>query len=108
MEDGRIAVIGIGDSSVFDHVNSICASLKIPFVAIKWDSIEESAFEAAKELAAASHVDEAAKPNPVPLVPLPSSSHADSSIHRPQDNIVNIHPPANKLMKVCYNYSNCY
>ena len=38
LNDNRIAVIAIGDCPVFIHLNGIARSLKIPYLAIKWDA----------------------------------------------------------------------
>lgn len=93
LEDGRIAVIGIGESAVFNHINSVCASLQIPYLAVKWDSVDDD-----------TDVNETSSDDTTALPPLSQStspnSPIDQALHRPQDNIINIHPPANKLMKV--------
>jgi hypothetical protein len=71
----RIAVIGIGRHPIFKHIQAIADSLKIPYIAIKWESLEEE-----NEL----------------LVKV-----AQSAIDRKpiEINHVNIHPSANNLMK---------
>ena len=80
MTDGRIAVIGIGDSPVFNHLQSISNSLKIPFISIKWNGIEEENSLIANEV---------------------NHNNADEiSLRHSQ---INIHPPAHKMMKAIIN-----
>ncbi len=40
LHEGRLAVIAIGTSPVFHHLKSITNSLKIPFIAVKWDDTD--------------------------------------------------------------------
>ena len=73
LNDGRIAVLAIGSHSVFLHLHSIADSLKIPYIAIKWESLNEENS----------------------LVERTNSWRDEAS----QINQVNIHPPAHSLMK---------
>ena len=40
-EEGRIAVVGIGENPIFTHLHGIADSLNVPFISINWDSLEE-------------------------------------------------------------------
>ncbi len=40
LNEGRIAVIGIGNSPTLDHLSSIAISLDIPYIEIKWDNFD--------------------------------------------------------------------
>lgn len=111
LEDGRIAVIGIGDSPAFAHINSVCASLQIPFLAIKWESMSDDATTSNEAAAnsspsgssSSSFMDDTATTMSPPFTHSPAASHLNGDSggnHRPVDNIINIHPPANKLMQV--------
>ena len=40
-EEGRIAVLGIGENPVFTHLHGIADSLNVPFISINWDSLED-------------------------------------------------------------------
>lgn len=72
LNDKRIAIIAIGGCPVFLHMNGIANSLKIPFISIRWESIEE-------ENTFIRNV----------------KNSDDESIN---SNKLNIHPPAHKLM----------
>lgn len=75
LEDGRIAVLAIGESPVFSLVHLIANTLKIPYITIKWDKLNEE-YKNIENL-----LDEADdEPKKV-------------------ENLINIHPPANKIIK---------
>lgn len=45
LNDGRIAILVIGESTTFFHLHGIASSLNIPFISIRWDNwIEEESF----------------------------------------------------------------
>lgn len=39
LEDGRIAIIGIGLGRLLDHIKYVASALDIPFLSIQWNSI---------------------------------------------------------------------
>ena len=41
INEERIAIIAIGNCPVFLHLNGIANSLQIPFISIKWESMDE-------------------------------------------------------------------
>lgn len=67
--------MSIGESLIFKHIHSIANSLKIPYIAIKWENLEEE------------------------------YKIIDYYLNEPDDepklenNLINIHPPANKIIK---------
>ena len=84
MNEGRIAIIAIGNSPVFLHLYSIADSLSIPYISIKWESLEEenSIIARANMLFSGSYNHDKE-----------SDYDEDTKI-----NQINIHPPANTLM----------
>jgi hypothetical protein len=80
LNDGRLAVIAIGENPVFIYIQSITNTLKIPYISIKWDTLEEE--HTILSLAAAYQSD--------------IYENNDSQI---LINQINVHPPAYKLMK---------
>ena len=74
VHEGRIAILAIGDSPVFLHMYAIASSLKIPYLAIKWDSLEEEN-------------------------QILKNANMGNDDERMQINQINIHPPAYKLME---------
>lgn len=93
LSDGRIAVVGIGESPVFQQIYSITKSLRVPYFSIRWENQEEEEKEFLQSLGlTASSLDSNSNhphrhPHQHPGMPLFQS-------HR-----INLHPPANKLMK---------
>ncbi|CAF0769509.1 unnamed protein product [Brachionus calyciflorus] len=75
IEDGRLAILAIGDNSAYRLIDSIANSLNIPYIEIKWNSLDEE----------------------YTLISMLMQKNQDESL--PKTNKVNIHPPANKLMK---------
>jgi hypothetical protein len=67
-------VIGIGESPVFQQIYAITKSLKIPYMSVRWENQEEEQSMATK---LSSTLEEIAF----------------------QSHRINLHPPANKLMK---------
>ena len=41
ISEGRIAIIGIGDTTVLSHIQLIASSLNIPYLSVKWNSLNE-------------------------------------------------------------------
>ena len=41
ISEGRVAVLGIGDTTVLSHIHLITSSLKIPYLSIKWNGFNE-------------------------------------------------------------------
>ncbi len=81
LKEGRIAILAIGTSPVFDQLRSIANSLKIPYLAIKWD--DENA--------------------------LKNAENSDiSKLNKPLPNQINLHPPANKLIHAIINLIEMY
>jgi hypothetical protein len=74
LAEGRIAIIAIGENPAFMHIHAIADSLKVPYISIKWDSLEEE--------------------NAIIAAATQASADGERQI-----NQVNIHPPAYKLMK---------
>lgn len=74
MEDGRIAILAIGESQVFSLIHLIASSLKIPYISIKWEKLNEDYHKIENLLGEADE-----EPKKV-------------------ENLINIHPPANKII----------
>jgi hypothetical protein len=81
LDDGRIAILAIGDNPIFSHLNMIANSLRIPFIYIKWNNLEDEH----EKLNSVGNEDDIA-----------------------QLNYINIHPPAHKLMKAIIDLINYY
>lgn len=73
-------MIAIGTSPVFNHLKSIANSLKIPFIAVKWDDTDFSDYDIGDHL----------RMNLADSKPLLEVNE--------YKNFVNIHPPASKIM----------
>ena len=81
LSEGRIAIIAVGESRVFSHLHTIASSLRIPFIFIKWNTLEE------EDLL----VDKINKLNE------DDDADIDSSVA--EVNQINIHPSAHALTK---------
>ncbi|CAF0769478.1 unnamed protein product [Brachionus calyciflorus] len=75
LDEGRIALLGIGESSIFKYLQSISSSLKVPYIAIKWENLDEE--------------------NKI-LEKLLDDSDEES---KTESNLINMHPPAHKIVK---------
>ena len=75
MSDGRIAIIAIGSSPVFAHIQGLANALKVPYISIKWDSLKEE-----KQIYSSANS----------LIADEEETHL---------NQINIHPPSHRLLK---------
>jgi hypothetical protein len=110
INDGHIAVIAIGDSHVFLNLYAITNSLKIPYISIKWDSVEDSnsivsfstklnnEFEDMKDIA---NQDGSKKTNKM-------NTKLEDSLAESDLTQINLYPPAHKLMKAVLDLVNFY
>ncbi len=79
LKEGRLAILAIGVSPVFDQLRSIANSLKIPYIAIKWDD-ENKLTNLQKEATTLSQ------------------TQSEIYSYYTHVNQINLHPPANKLI----------
>ncbi len=99
IKEGTIAVIAIGDSQVFYNLYAITSALKIPYLSIKWDSLEDKN----SMVSLTSSLNK--KKNEV-IVMKSSDSNAIMTNSEEKDKHfsneithINMYPPAHKLMK---------
>ncbi len=78
-----MAIISVGSSPVFYHIKSITQFLKIPYISIKWEN-EEQKYKLL-EKSTNSQIEELIA-NDIEL--------------KKQQTFVNLHPPANQLIRV--------
>lgn len=96
LAEGRIAIIGIGNSDIFRHLHSIADSLKIPYISIRWETFEEENQTLEASLNAATAFSSNSFPTP-PLHPQQLMDEDESG--RGVINQISMHPPARRLMK---------
>jgi hypothetical protein len=106
INEGHIAVIAIGDSHVFFNLYAITNSLKIPFISIKMDSLEDSnsilSFSSKikneiNEILISNDANSEYKNNLINSINMQNTqTQTTSSTDITQ---INLYPPAHKLMK---------
>jgi len=77
LSEGRIAIIAVGESRVFSHLHTIMTPLKIPFIFIKWNTLEE------EEL----------------LIDKINDLAHDDELYLDENYQLNMHPSANHFLK---------